>query len=308
LTVVASVVRAIVGQQSYYKKPDHLLQSFVYGLASGATLIKIKINQLSILIILQAKMKISIVGSGNIATYLAITLFKKGVQVHQIISERVARASLLAKEVEAQVVVNLSGLDDEIDALFVAIPDDEISTIPLKSKAVVIHNSGTCTLDKLSRISAHTACLWPVYSITKNNLPTHNDVPIIINANDAHSKIVVSKLAALISTNVTELTDDKKQIAHLAATISNNFSNHLFTLAHDLCIKNNIEFNILIPILELTIQKLKTQSPSANQTGPALRRDSSTIAKHEELLANEKNLQQVYNLITALIQQYYPAT
>ncbi len=249
-------------------------------------------------------MKISIIGSGNIATFVATKLYANGHRIHQIVSERVARAKELAQQVQAQVVVQLSGIDPDVDALFVAIPDDELKTINLKITTVVVHCSGTCTLQDISHISENAACLWPVYSITKENLPYYKDIPIVINGNTDKAKDIVAKLANNLSTHVYNLTDEQKQYAHLSATISNNFSNHLFTIAHNICLENNIDFNILIPILELTIQKLKIQSPANNQTGPALRGDETTMAQHK-LLLPKVAYKEMYNLMSKLIGDYY---
>jgi predicted short-subunit dehydrogenase-like oxidoreductase (DUF2520 family) len=251
-------------------------------------------------------LKISIIGSGNIATFFATKLMQEGHVIHQIISERVNRASVLASKVNAQTVVNLTGLDDNIDALFVSIPDDEIKSISLQVNTVVIHNSGTCKLEAINSYSKDAGCIWPIYSITKDNLPSHKDIPFIVNYSSAKAKAVIETIANNLSNKVQFLNDEQKQITHLTATISNNFSNHLFAIAHDICTKNNIPFDLLIPILELTIQKLYTSPPTENQTGPALRRDKGTMQQHLQLLENNPKLQELYRLMSELIQQNHP--
>jgi predicted short-subunit dehydrogenase-like oxidoreductase (DUF2520 family) len=252
-------------------------------------------------------LKISIIGSGNIATYFATKFFAAGCTIHQIISERVNRASELAEKVNAQVVVNLTGLDSNIDALIIAIPDDDIKNLQLKIDTVIIHCSGTCTLDAIKNFSNNIGCIWPIYSITKNNLPTQQNIPIVINYNNSTAQNIVEQLANKLSTQVQLLSDEQKQIAHLTATITNNFSNHLFTIGHEICKKNNIPFSLIIPILELTIQKLNTTAPANNQTGPALRGDASTMQTHLALLQSNPDLQQLYQQISTLIQQYHAA-
>jgi predicted short-subunit dehydrogenase-like oxidoreductase (DUF2520 family) len=170
---------------------------------------------------------------------------------------------------------------------------------------VVIHCSGTCTLPTIQNFSKNIGCIWPIYSITKNNLPTLQNIPLVVNYNNDVAKNVVEQLAHKLSTQVQLLSDEQKQIAHLTATITNNFSNHLFTIGHDICKKNNIPFALLIPILELTIQKLNTSQPANNQTGPALRGDNSTMQTHVALLQNQADLQQMYLQMSKLIQQYH---
>jgi predicted short-subunit dehydrogenase-like oxidoreductase (DUF2520 family) len=250
-------------------------------------------------------LKISIIGSGNIATFFAVRFFKSGHIIHQIISENVQRASVLAAQVNAQVVVNLSGLDDSVDALIVAIPDDEIKTIAIKSSATIIHCSGTCTLEDVQAMSKNLGCIWPIYSITKSDLPVHQNIPIIINYNMPIAKNIVEELANCLSKQVHFLSDEQKKIAHLTATISNNFSNHLFTIAHQICKNNDIPFELLTPILELTINKLQTSTPSQNQTGPALRHDVSTMEAHLTLLQDNEKWQKLYRLMSELIMEFH---
>jgi predicted short-subunit dehydrogenase-like oxidoreductase (DUF2520 family) len=250
-------------------------------------------------------LKISIIGSGNIATYFATSFYNAGCTIHQIVSEKVNRASALAAKVNAQVVVDLLGLDPDIDALIIAIPDDDIKKLQLKMDTTVIHCSGTNSLQSIAMFSKNIGCIWPIYSITKHHLPTIPNIPIVINYNNDSSKKTIEYLANILSTSVTVLQDDQKQIAHLTATITNNFSNHLFTIGQHICSQHQIPFSLLIPILELTIQKLNTSLPSQNQTGPALRGDDGTMHTHYQLLKFDADLQQLYQLMSKLIQTYH---
>jgi predicted short-subunit dehydrogenase-like oxidoreductase (DUF2520 family) len=250
-------------------------------------------------------MKISILGSGNIASFFAKKLLAEGFMIHQIISEKVNRASELANQVNAQVVVNVTGLDEQIDALIIAIPDDEIKKNLLHINCVVIHCSGTCTLQDLATYSDHVGCIWPIYSITKAQLPAHKNIPFVVNHNSTKAQTIVEKIANCLSTQVCVLNDEQKAVTHLCATISNNFSNHLFTIAQTICQEHAIPFALLIPILELTINKLHHTLPANNQTGPALRGDTGTMQHHTDLLQPNDALIDLYKKMSALIQEYH---
>ena len=69
---------------------------------------------------------------------------------------------------------------------------------------------------------------------------------------------------------------------HLAATLVNNFTNYLFTVAENFCKKKNISFAILQPLMEETVMRMRNISPAATQTGPAIRNDRLTLEKHRE--------------------------
>jgi hypothetical protein len=92
---------------------------------------------------------------------------------------------------------------------------------------------------------------------------------------------------------------------HLAAVITNNFTNHLFTLTHQFCKENQVSFDLLLPIIKETVCRLKFAEPSNWQTGPAIRNDNITISKHLEFLKDNKSLQNIYSTMTASIQSFY---
>ena len=88
---------------------------------------------------------------------------------------------------------------------------------------------------------------------------------------------------------------------HLAAVLVNNFTNHLFVEAAEICKKNDLSFNLLKPIIQETFEKIETLSPQDAQTGPAIRRDEKTIKKHLKLIESSY-LKSIYKLFTSAIQ------
>ena len=90
---------------------------------------------------------------------------------------------------------------------------------------------------------------------------------------------------------------------HVAAVVVSNFTNHLYTLAEDYCLKEGLDFKQLLPLIEETALRIKNTSPKLAQTGPAIRHDKETIQKHIELLKNHPQLKNLYVLLTESIQQ-----
>ena len=74
----------------------------------------------------------------------------------------------------------------------------------------------------------------------------------------------------------------------------------MYKTGSDICAENNVPFAILEPLIKETAAKIKTLSPAAAQTGPAIRNDQKTINKHLALL-NEQQ-QEIYTTITKSIQ------
>ena len=68
-------------------------------------------------------------------------------------------------------------------------------------------------------------------------------------------------------------------------------------IAEKILKSQNIDVDILNPLIKETADKLNYLSPSEAQTGPAIRNDEITIQKHLNLLKETKYFE-VYNRLT----------
>src|SRR5690606_68572 len=158
--------------------------------------------------------------------------------------------------------------------------------------AVVIHTAGAVSLDAITQ--SDKAVLWTVYSINKNNLPYHRNIPVICEYNSKKAQQIVMKLANVLSDIVQEENRQPRKWLHLCAVIGNNFTNHLMAVCEKICAEQQLSFSLLQPILQQTFERLQTVSPMASQTGPAIRNDTVTIEKHLQLLKQHPHWQKVY--------------
>ena len=72
------------------------------------------------------KTNISIVGSGNVATHLALALHAAGHTIRQVLSRQYDHAALLARRVGATPIVGAARLDDKADVYLLATGDDAL--------------------------------------------------------------------------------------------------------------------------------------------------------------------------------------
>jgi predicted short-subunit dehydrogenase-like oxidoreductase (DUF2520 family) len=247
-------------------------------------------------------MKISIIGSGNVAHFLGIGLLNNGISVHQIFSKSMEHATALAFLLNATPTDKLQALNTNIDVIIIATPDKIIDSFEFKTNALVLHTSGATGIANLQKYSQHYGCLWPVNSITKNNLPTAKNIPVVICGNSVATENKIKELAVLISNQVQIISESQKTKLHLAATIGNNFSNAMYAWAQEICILHQLDFEILKPLLLNAALKLETNNPSEIQTGPAIRKDVQTQNMHLHLLHTEQQ-QELYALISAFISR-----
>ena len=71
-------------------------------------------------------------------------------------------------------------------------------------------------------------------------------------------------------------------------------------MGNDICIENEVPFDLLKPLIQETANKINTLSPAQAQTGPAKRNDTQTINAHLSFLTND-NQKEIYKLLTKSI-------
>ena len=106
-----------------------------------------------------------------------------------------------------------------------------------------------------------------------------------LEAENKNDLIKLEKLASLLQGNIYHLSSIQRKKIHVAAVFVNNFTNHMYAIAHDICEDHGVPFNILQPLIQETSQKIKNLTPKQAQTGPAKRNDTETIENHLNLLS-----------------------
>ncbi len=125
---------------------------------------------------------------------------------------------------------------------------------------------------------------------------------IFKDASDEDTLQLLESLGNTISNTVVQVNDEDRLKLHLAAVFCNNFVNHIYALMESYCTKENIDFKLLLPLIQETSSRLSDSNASVAQTGPALRNDTATIEKHLDLLSAHPQLKEIYTLFTKSIQ------
>ncbi|MDP2423783.1 MAG: DUF2520 domain-containing protein, partial [Bacteroidales bacterium] len=123
-------------------------------------------------------------------------------------------------------------------------------------------------------------------------------IPFCIEANKPEVKEALIALATCLSYDVREISTQARQIIHLAAVFACNFPNYLFVAAADILESREISFDILLPLIWESLNKISDMSPWQAQTGPAIRGDSSVIDRHLQLLAEFPEYKDIYRLMS----------
>lgn len=244
--------------------------------------------------------RIILIGSGNVASHLGFALKKSNYQITQVYSRELENAKKLAERLGADATNKFQALTTS-DLIIVSVTDaaiaevlDELNDVP------IVHTSGSIDLaifgDKFEKFGV----LYPVQTFNKNIELDFLETPICIEANNTEFENELLYLASCISTKVVSMNSSQRKQLHIAAVFASNFSNHMFTLADDVLKNAQLEFSLLLPLIQQTIKKLEDNKAKNVQTGPAKRKDMAVIQEHLNNI-QDKDIRELYTKISSHI-------
>lgn len=247
--------------------------------------------------------RVILLGSGNLAIHLARALMA---DTKVELAQRYARNNDNADYFDTSIpfTVDLKQLFTA-DVFIIAITDDAIHCFSKDldlADGLVIHTSGNLSYEAL-QVKNGRGVLYPLQTFSKSKELNFNSVPLCIEVEKASDLAILETLANSLSNIVYHINYEQRIYLHLAAVFANNFSNHLFKIAKDICDKQQLSFEILKPLIIETSNKVTGLDPYLAQTGPAKRKDQKVIENHLKHL--DKNQQEIYKLLTKSIHKSY---
>lgn len=238
-------------------------------------------------------MKAVMIGAGNVATNLVRALSATGIEVVQVYSHTLAHARELADTVNAGATDDLSALEMGADIYIISVKDDAIvnvvSSIP-DNGALWVHTSGSIPMTVFEGRRQRYGVFYPMQSFSKQIATDFTEVPFFIEAVNDGVALEIEALAQRLSQRVFHATSEQRRRLHIAAVFACNFANHLWTLADDVLRDAELPFDVMLPLISTTVDKLKRLSPAESQTGPAMRRDHRVMQSHMAMLDKDKAL------------------
>ena len=244
-------------------------------------------------------MKITFVGSGNVAWHLSQILQKNGHEIVEVWSKSEKHARLLSLKLNCNIISSLSDLKNT-DLIIISVKDDVILDVLNKiekSKIPIVHTSGSVGTDVFKN-RENFGVFYPIQSFNKNIDVNFNETPICIEANNSELEKKLISLANLISNSVHLLNSKQREQLHIAAVFASNFTNHMMSISEGILNSNKMSFDLLKPLIRNTFEKIKNNPPKDVQTGPAIRKDYLIIEKHLELLQEYDDLKIIYSTIS----------
>lgn len=253
------------------------------------------------------KIKVNIIGAGNVATHLSKALFAAGIDIESVYSRNFINARALSYQFGSRAVDNLRDLDDEVDLNIVTIKDDAIENVAkhLNRSIPVVHTSGSQPIDVFKGFDKY-GVLYPLQTFSKQRALDIAAIPFLIEANSIEfERWIIDFCEHNLSDEAIKAGSKKRSEIHLAAVFACNFTTQLMAESDALLKeRTDLDLSILHPLIRETMEKTLELGPTVAMTGPAKRGDKETIEKHLDKLSDQE-LQTMYQLISKRISDQH---
>ena len=222
-----------------------------------------------------------LIGRGRLATNLLAALQQAGYDVVSINSR------------------TLEDLPQEADVFIVAVKDSALKEVIRRAtkgreQQLFVHTAGSMPMSLFEGHTSRYGVFYPMQTFSKERLVDFADIPIFVEGADP----AIRQLAERISRRVYELSTEARKYLHLSAVFACNFVNHCYALSAELLEQHGLPFDVMLPLIDETARKVHELHPHDAQTGPAVRYDENVIRMQSALLANDPELQQIYELLS----------
>lgn len=260
-------------------------------------------------------MKITIIGAGNVAWHLAKAFINESVELNEVYARNLEKAEAIASlNTKIKALNSLNFSESKSDVFIICVSDDSISVLAdqliIPHGRIVVHTSGAKSMEELKvleeKYSAQIGVFYPLQTFSKNVNLDFRKVPLLIETTNSDTLEVLFGLGRKISESVQEAKSADRLAYHVGAVLACNFVNHLWTLSKDMLERQQLNFNLLKPLILETLNKmLGAENPANVQTGPAARGDLKTLEKHSDFLENDPKLLEIYELMSKSILYWH---
>ena len=254
---------------------------------------------------------VALVGAGKLAGFLAPALAQAGYRITEIVARSrtgsMKRARALARRVGARAVtINRAALDAEV--LWFGVPDGEIrraaESLARRARTSKVrfafHSSGMLgsgELGSLRKSGAAVASVHPLMTFVPGSRPSLAGVPCAVEGDNTAvraARAIVHELGA----NSFVLASHRKAAYHAWATMTSPLLvAYLVTLekaAHAAGVGREKARRMSLAIMRQTLENYARLGPGNSFSGPFVRGDVATVAKHMALLKRDPKVKAVY--------------
>jgi predicted short-subunit dehydrogenase-like oxidoreductase (DUF2520 family) len=270
-----------------------------------------------------AKPDIAIVGAGNLASALAVSLREAGYGIEQIISRSGAasleRAWRLGHEVGASAFA-AGRAKIRVKIIWFCVPDGAIAAAAQSlagaadwSGKVALHSSGALISDELAALrkrGAAVASVHPLMTFVRGSRPSLEGVPFAIEGDS-----IAVRAARAIVLNLRgqpfNIRKEHKEIYHAWGTFASPLLTSLLAASERVAVAAGINRKAarerMLPILRQTLANYARLGAAESFSGPIPRGDVATVKKHLKVLGKIPQAREVYIALTRAAIDDLPA-
>jgi predicted short-subunit dehydrogenase-like oxidoreductase (DUF2520 family) len=253
---------------------------------------------------------IAIAGPGSLGNALAISLHGARYRISEIFSRSAIasrqRAGALARIVRARAAV--IGKDPcNADVLWLCVPDREIrgcaeflARVDGWSRRVILHSSGALTSDELTALrkrGAAVASVHPLMTFVPGEIPSLAGVPFAIEG-DRKATRVAGQIVRDLGGEPFQIRKADKAAYHTWGAFASPLITALLVTTEQVAaaarIPRNSVRSMMLPILRQTVSNYAKHGPAKGFSGPFIRGDAATVAKHLRVLRRMPFARDVY--------------
>lgn len=268
------------------------------------------------------KPRIAIVGTGSLASFLAPSLGESGYTISEIVSRDTTgsrqRARWLARKVGARAVTAPTALT--CDLAWFCVPDREIrraadamAGAEKGRRRYAFHSSGAMLsreLESLRKRGAAVASVHPLMTFVAGSRPSLEGVPFALEG-DAGAVRQARQVVRDLGGESFLLAARRKAAYHAWATFTSPlwlaFLVTLEDVARGAGLSAKEVRRMSLPILRQTLANYERLGPRHSFSGPIIRGDVSTVAKHLAMLRRQPRVRDVYVALARVAMERLPA-
>ncbi|MBQ8360317.1 MAG: DUF2520 domain-containing protein [Bacteroidaceae bacterium] len=258
----------------------------------------------------QTKMKIVLIGAGNLATNLGRALTAAGHPIEMVYSRTEESAVCLASRLGCRATSSLDKVAEDAGLYIVALKDSVLTEVlprlltPARRQALWVHTAGSVPMDIWREYGASRyGVFYPLQTFSKEREVDFAEVPFFLEASGRMEMDILRQLAGTMSRHIHEADSVQRKALHLAAVFVCNFTNAMYAAGARLLEEQGIGFETMLPLIDETARKVHSLHPAVAQTGPAVRYDQGVMGSHLEALSSHPLYRDVYALVSRMIHE-----
>ena len=186
----------------------------------------------------------AIIGSGNVAHFLAFKLMEKGLKVRQIYSRNPNTGKDLADLTNASFESTIQTINAQV--IFIAVQDNQIQAVAsqLPASSLLLYTSGSVNLSELPQ--QNCGVFYPLQTFSKTNYKESFNGPILLETHDVKMREFCINLCDTLYLSYKLTSSDERKNIHLCAVFLNNFINHIAKYEAFCNVPDHVNYNQVV--------------------------------------------------------------